>query len=219
MKKINMNLLEILMKNIKQIFDYKIKEFLVLSGGLTGIFLLTRLDTPDFIDGYMLAILITVSMIGRYNFVSDHIVKEDYIYLKKYKATLKYIIIKNIVTLFFVMILVFIVFLLEFIITKATLSYEFYFKSLILSILTMAFNNIIFMFNNKPEKSSSAEFDEWTSIVLGFKSLINSLPSILIVFIILYFNKYLYNINMYDALIIEIMSIILLNFKLKSEYK
>ncbi|MEN8435401.1 hypothetical protein NX821_002609 [Clostridium septicum] len=208
-----------LMKNIKQIFDYKIKEFLALSGGLTLIFLLTRLDTPDFIDGYMLAILITISMMGRYNFVSDHIVKEDSIYLKKHKATLKYIIIKNIVTLFFVMILVFIVFLLEFIITKATLSYEFYFESLILSILTMAFNNIIFMFNNKPEKSSSAEFDEWTSIVLGFKSLINSLPSILIVFIILYFNKYLYNINMYDALIIEIMSIILLNFKLKSEYK
>lgn len=208
-----------LMKNIKQIFDYKIKEFLALSGGLTLIFLLTRLDTPDFIDGYMLAILITIFMMGRYNFVSDHIVKEDSIYLKKHKATLKYIIIKNIVTLFFVMILVFIVFLLEFIITKATLSYEFYFKSLILSILTMAFNNIIFMFNNKPEKSSSAEFDEWTSIVLGFKSLINSLPSILIVFIILYFNKYLYNINMYDALIVEIMSIILLNFKLKSEYK
>lgn len=208
-----------LMKNIKQIFDYKIKEFLALSGGLTLIFLLTRLDTPDFIDGYMLAILITISMMGRYNFVSDHIVKEDSIYLKKHKATLKYIIIKNIVTLFFVMILVFIVFLLEFIITKATLSYEFYFKSLILSILTMAFNNIIFMFNNKPEKSSSAEFDEWTNIVLGFKSLINSLPSILIVFIILYFNKYLYNINMYDALIVEIMSIILLNFKLKSEYK
>lgn len=208
-----------LMKNIKQIFDYKIKEFLALSGGLTLIFLLTRLDTPDFIDGYMLAILITISMMGRYNFVSDYIVKEDSIYLKKHKATLKYIIIKNIVTLFFVMILVFIVFLLEFIITKATLSYEFYFESLILSILTMAFNNIIFMFNNKPEKSSSAEFDEWTSIVLGFKSLINSLPSILIVFIILYFNKYLYNINMYDALIIEIMSIILLNFKLKSEYK
>ncbi|WP_066675788.1 hypothetical protein ACT1UF_13065 [Clostridium septicum] len=208
-----------LMKNIKQIFDYKIKEFLALSGGLTLIFLLTRLDTPDFIDGYMLAILITISMMGRYNFVSDHIVKEDSIYLKKHKATLKYIIIKNIVTLFFVMILVFIVFLLEFIITKATLSYEFYFESLILSILTMAFNNIIFMFNNKPEKSSSAEFDEWTSIVLGFKSLINSLPSILIVFIILYFNKYLYNINMYDALIVEIMSIILLNFKLKSEYK
>lgn len=208
-----------LMKNIKQIFDYKIKEFLALSGGLTLIFLLTRLDTPDFIDGYMLAILITISMMGRYNFVSEHIVKEDSIYLKKHKATLKYIIIKNIVTLFFVMILVFIVFLLEFIITKATLSYEFYFKSLILSILTMAFNNIIFMFNNKPEKSSSAEFDEWTSIVLGFKSLINSLPSILIVFMILYFNKYLYNINMYDALIVEIMSIILLNFKLKSEYK
>ncbi|AYE33837.1 MAG: hypothetical protein E6940_11880 [Clostridium septicum] len=208
-----------LMKNIKQIFDYKIKEFLALSGGLTLIFLLTRLDTPDFIDGYMLAILITISMMGRYNFVSEHIVKEDSIYLKKHKATLKYIISKNLVTLFLVMILVFIVFLLEFIITKATLSYEFYFKSLILSILTMAFNNIIFMFNNKPEKSSSAEFDEWTSIVLGFKSLINSLPSILIVFIILYFNKYLYNINMYDALIVEIMSIILLNFKLKSEYK
>ena len=208
-----------LMKNIKQIFDYKIKEFLALSGGLTLIFLLTRLDTPDFIDGYMLAILITISMMGRYNFVSEHIVKEDSIYLKKHKATLKYIISKNLVTLCLVMILVFIVFLLEFIITKATLSYEFYFKSLILSILTMAFNNIIFMFNNKPEKSSSAEFDEWTSIVLGFKSLINSLPSILIVFIILYFNKYLYNINMYDALIVEIMSIILLNFKLKSEYK
>lgn len=51
----------------------------------------------------MIAILITISMIGRYNFVSEHIVKEDYIYLKKHKATLKYIISKNIVTLFLVM--------------------------------------------------------------------------------------------------------------------
>ncbi|ATD54803.1 hypothetical protein [Clostridium chauvoei] len=208
-----------LIKNIKQIFDYKIKEFLALSGGLTLIFLLTRLDNPEFIDGYMIAILITISMIGRYNFVSEHIVKEDYIYLKKYKATLKYIISKNIVTLLLVISLVFIVFLLEFIITRATLSYEFYFESLILSILTIAFNNISFMFNNKTEKSTSDKFDEWTSIVLGFKSLINSLPSILIVFIILYFNKYLYNINLYDALIVEIMSIILLNFKLKNQFK
>ncbi|NLZ35220.1 MAG: hypothetical protein GX889_10035 [Clostridiales bacterium] len=208
-----------LMKNIKRMFDYNIKEFLVLSGGVTLIFLLARLDNPEFIDGYMIAILITISMIGRYNFISEHIIKEDSIELKKNKSTLKYIISKNLITLFLVIILVFIVFLLEFIITKATLSYEFYFKSLILSILTIAFNNIIFMFNNKPEKSRSAEFDEWTNISLGFKSLINSLPSILTVFIILYFNKYLYNINMYDALIVEIMSIIFLNLNLKSKYK
>lgn len=150
-----------LMKNIKRMFDYNIKEFLVLSGGVTLIFLLARLDNPEFIDGYMIAILITISMIGRYNFISEHIIKEDSIELKKNKSTLKYIISKNLITLFLVIILVFIVFLLEFIITKATLSYEFYFKSLILSILTIAFNNIIFMFNNKPEKSRSAEFDEW----------------------------------------------------------
>lgn len=72
-----------LMKNIKRMFDYNIKEFLVLSGGVTLIFLLARLDNPEFIDGYMIAILITISMIGRYNFISEHIIKEDSIELKK----------------------------------------------------------------------------------------------------------------------------------------
>jgi len=207
-----------LMRNIKQFFDATLKEILALVLGLALIFLMLRLDLPDFNTGYMLGILMLVTMVCRYNFVAEYIIKEDFIELKKNKATLKYIISKNIISLFLVVMLVFIVFLLEIIITRSSLSYEFYFSSLVLATFIIAFNNIIFMFSNKSVELRSNEFEVSTNIQLGFKDLISSLPSIFSVFIVFYFNQYVYTINIYNALMMQIMSIILLNSTLKNKY-
>jgi len=207
------------MKNIRRFFYATIKEIISLVGGLILIFLLLRLHDPTFIDGYMLGILMLVAMVCRYSFVSEHIIKEDFIELRKTKYIFKYIIFKNIFSLSLVGVLVFIVALLEIIITKEVLSYEFYFSNLVLAIFIVAINNIIFIFNSKPLELRTNEFDASTNIQLGFKDLINSLPCVLSVFIIFYFNKYLYNINMYNAVTTEMMSIILLNITLKNKCK
>lgn len=203
-------------ENTKLFFQTMKKEIIAFFSGVLILFIGFRIKAPKLYTGYALAVLVLLSMACRYNYVADYILKSDMKNLYINKKTVSYILGKNIFSFILTFSIVFIVFIVNILMPQISLGANYYINIIKLGLCIIAFNNIILIFHNKSSELRSNDYPPIKNIELGFKDLIESLPSLVIVFCVYFFNMYFYEITMYEAIATWIFSIIILNYILKS---
>ena len=204
-----------LKQSIKLFFNAEKKEICSFFFGVLVLLVGFRLNAPKLESEYTIIILTIVTMICRYNFVADYIAKSDMDNLHKEGKVVSYIISKNVFSIMLTFSIVSISSVIYFLIGKINLEVNYYITLFSLGICIVALNNLILIFHNKPSELRSNDYKAVKNVELGFKDLIESLPSLMIVFFIYFFNKYCYNVYVYQAIVIWILSIIMLDIKLK----
>ncbi|WP_029452162.1 hypothetical protein [Clostridium algidicarnis] len=205
-----------LKQSIKLFFYAEKKEICSFFFGVLVLLVGFRLNAPKLEAEYTIIILTIVTMACRYNFVADYIAKSDMDNLCKKGKVVSYIVSKNVFSITLTFSIVFISSVIYFFIRKTNLAVDYYITLLNLGVCTVALNNLILIFHNKPSELRSNDYKMVKNVELGFKDLLESLPSLIIVFLIYYFNKYCYNVYIYQGIVIWILSIIMLDIKLKS---
>ena len=203
-------------ESLKLFFTAEKKEIISFFLGVIILFIGCYLKAPQLENVYTIGILTMLTMVCRYNFVADYIISLDIKNLITNKNIIAYIVSKNILSFLITFFTMSTIFLLQFVITNKLFSINYYLRLTILGICVISLNNIIFIFHNKPSKLRSNNYSVKQNIKLGFKDLIESLPSLIIVFGIYYFNRYFYTISFYQCVLVLVFSIILLKIKLVS---
>lgn len=175
-----------------------------------------RLNAPKLEAEYTIIIFTILTMACRYNFVAEYIAKFDVDNLHKEGKVVLYIISKNVFSIMLTFAIVFISSVIYFFIRKTNLAVDYYITLFSLAICIGALNNLILIFHNKASELRSNDYSVVENVELGFKDLLESLPSLIIVFFTYFFNKYCYNVYVYQGIVIWILSIIMVDIKLKS---
>ena len=195
----------------KSFFNEKLIFIILTISALAYLLLKIMIEADELIFLFYFSISLLTSLIFREACLSDEIYFEDKKKLKN-NNILSYILSKNLFAIFLVSMLVIIVFLLSFLLKYKLVNIKDFFNILILILGTLASENIVLLFYNKPI------FTEYPRPLIGdkyigltyFKSMI---PSFLIDLLIgMVFIKYFL---MYLFIICYIISIIIFYIRVK----
>ncbi|EEB35833.1 hypothetical protein ANHYDRO_01344 [Anaerococcus hydrogenalis DSM 7454] len=173
----------------KRFFDEKLIFIILTISALAYLLLKLLIEAEGLIFLFYFSISLLTSLIFREACLTDEIYFEDKKKLNK-KNILSYILSKNLFVIFLTSMLVSLVFLLSFLLKYKIVNIKDFFDILILILATLASENIVLLFYNKPI------FTEYPRPLIGdkyigltyFKSMI---PSILIDLLIgMVFTKY-----------------------------
>lgn len=196
----------------KRFFDEKLIFIIFTICALAYLLLKIMIEAGGLIFLFYFSISLLTSLIFREACLTDEIYFEDNKKLNK-NNILSYILSKNLFAIFLVSMLVIIVFLLSFLLKYKLVNIKDFFNILILILGTLAIENIVLLFYNKPI------FTEYPRPLIGdkyigltyFKSMI---PSILIDLLIgMVFTKYSL---MYLFIICYFISIIIFYIRVKN---
>lgn len=173
----------------KRFFDEKLIFIILTISATVYLLLKIMIESEGLIFLFYFSISLLTSLIFREACLSDEIYFEDKKKLKN-NNILSYILSKNLFAIFLVSMLVIIVFLLSFLLKYKLVNIKDFFNILILILGTLASENIVLLFYNKPiftEYPKSLIGDKYIGLTY-FKSMI---PSILIDLLIgMVFTKY-----------------------------
>lgn len=202
--------------NVINFFNNSLKEICALTVGLVFMLFAFRFNVPTWDNVFIFIVLLLLSSVIRYNFVAQEILIKDMKKLSEEKKIISYILSKNIFSFLLTLVILAITCIILFIFNNSLVSYNLLINIFILSIFIISFENIIFMFRNKPVELRDNNFSAIKNIELGYKDLIDSIPSIISTIIVTLFNVYIVSPNIYQAFVTLIMSVILLNLKLNN---
>lgn len=203
------------LKEVLKIFSKNKKDWATLFFGMLFLSLMVYFKSPNMISLQTIIILIILTSINRYNFVSDYILKSDMDKLRKNKNIISYIFSKNLFSFGIIILFVFCELIGIWAIDGSLAKSRYYITIIVLSLCVLAIDNIVFIFLNKPSKLTSKELTSEENIKIGLKDLAESLPSIILVVIIYFINKNFYEINLGIAIIFWGISVIFLRKALK----
>ena len=133
----------------KKFFDEKLIFIIFTILAMVYIFLKILIEANGLIFLFYFSISLLTSLIFRESCLSDEIYFEDKKKLNK-NNILSYILSKNLFSIFLVSILVILVFLLSFLLKYKLVDIKDFFDILILILATLASENIVLLFYNKP---------------------------------------------------------------------
>lgn len=204
-----------LFKTVNNFFNATFKEIISLLIGLTFCFVGLRYKLPNWSNVYIFAVLILLSSLLRYNFVGDSVQKNDFEDLSKNRNILSYILGKCFFSYALTILIIFVHSLILFFLNSSLINIDLFKTLLILGLLVVAYENIIFIFHNKGVKLRSNDFSTAENIDLGFKDLIDSIPSIVSTILLVLFYVYVGLPSWYSAIILFLASVIFLHTKIK----
>lgn len=133
----------------KKYFDEKLIFIILTISALAYLLLKLLIEADGLIFLFYFSISILTSLIFRESCLSDEIYFEDKKKLNK-NNVLSYILSKNLFAIFLVSMLVILVFLLSFLLKYNLVDIKDFFDILILILATLASENIVLLFYNKP---------------------------------------------------------------------
>lgn len=133
----------------KRFFDEKLIFIILTISALAYLLLKLLIEADGLIFLFYFSISLLTSLIFRESCLSDEIYFEDKKKLNK-NNILSYILSKNLFTIFLTGVLVILVFLLSFLLKYKLVGIKDFFDILILILATLASENIVLLFYNKP---------------------------------------------------------------------
>lgn len=133
----------------KRFFDEKLIFIILTISALAYLLLKLLIEADGLIFLFYFSISLLTSLIFRESCLSDEIYFEDKKKLNK-NNILSYILSKNLFTIFLTGVLVILVFLLSFLLKYNLVGIKDFFDILILILATLASENIVLLFHNKP---------------------------------------------------------------------
>lgn len=133
----------------KKFFDEKLIFIIFTILAMVYIFLKILIEANGLIFLFYFSISLLTSLIFRESCLSDEIYFEDKKKLNK-NNILSYILSKNLFTIFLTGVLVILVFLLSFLLKYKLVGIKDFFDIIILILATLASENIVLLFHNKP---------------------------------------------------------------------